>query len=82
MRGGKGKPSQVILSWSTLIFPRFFHLQVAIKIIDKTQLNPSSLQKVRPGKGSSVGVGLGGGSSRPPTLLFPLSSSCSAKFVS
>lgn len=24
-----------------------FYLQVAIKIIDKTQLNPSSLQKVR-----------------------------------
>ena len=31
-----------------MTFPPLFHLQVAIKIIDKTQLNPSSLQKVRP----------------------------------
>lgn len=32
-------------SWPT-INTRFFSFQVAIKIIDKTQLNPGSLQKV------------------------------------
>lgn len=54
--GGKGRTSQEDPSWGTfpaqacsaLNFTPFCHLQVAIKIIDKTQLNPSSLQKVRP----------------------------------
>ena len=34
----------------------FFYPQVAIKIIDKTQLNPSSLQKVRPRERTRVGT--------------------------
>lgn len=57
MRGDKGRTPLGDLGWEGLSqlrpstpssFTLSFHLQVAIKIIDKTQLNPSSLQKVRP----------------------------------
>lgn len=63
----------MILSWGTLTFTPFFHLQVAIKIIDKTQLNPSSLQKVRPGEREQRGGKVGKRvlkTTHPPLSLF------------
>lgn len=68
--------------------------QVAIKIIDKTQLNPTSLQKVGGWHPWGVGHRVGGtpghwgrGSQAPPSTLPPtppasISHSSSGKFVS
>lgn len=53
-------------SWPT-INTRFFSFQVAIKIIDKTQLNPGSLQKV------SISVVTLAGHIRPQLFFIELS---------